>query len=84
MIERKLSKGQGRIFFALQQQRMEIEKAFNEVLEAEQEQIEMLRKIYDLPEGKYLVKKKEDGSLVMVMLNPVEPEENQAKAGAEK
>ena len=83
MIEQKLSKGQARIFFALQQQRMEIEKVFNEVLEAEQEQIEMLRKMYDLPKGQYLVKSEADGGLVMVMQESAEEEKNAAKAGVE-
>ena len=85
MIERKLSKAQGRVFFALQQQRVEIEHTFQEVLEAEQEQIEMLRKMYELPEGEYLVKSEADGSLVMFMQpkdQPAGPEE--AKAGSKK
>jgi hypothetical protein len=67
MIERKLSKGQARVFYALNQQRVELEHAFQEVIEAEREQIEMLRKMYELPEGEYQVKSEADGSLVMFM-----------------
>lgn len=87
MIERKLSKTQARVFYALKQQRVEIEQAFQEVIEAEREQVEMLRKMYELPEGKYLVKSEADGSLVMFMQpqdKAAEPEKGEAEAGAKK
>lgn len=82
MVKQKLSKGQTRIFVALHQQRVEIEHAFQEIIEAEREQVEMLRKIYELPEGEYLVRSEADGSLVMFMKpkdQPAEPKENEDK-----
>lgn len=65
-IQRMLSKPQGRVFIALAQQRAELQAAFQEVLEAEREQIEMLRRKYDLPEGlDYQVRQEADGALVL-------------------
>jgi hypothetical protein len=74
MIERKLSKSQGRVFLALHQQKMELQAAYQEVIAAEGEQIEMLRKHFELPEGEYIVKNTADGGLVMVQQEPKKDE----------
>ncbi len=87
MIERKLSKGQARVFYGLQQQRMELEHAFQEVMDAEREQVEMLRKMYELPKGDYLVRREADGDLVMFMQpkdKAADPEGSEAEDSAEK
>ena len=65
MIERKLSKTQKRIFIALSQQKQRLNEQFAEIVEAEQEQIEMLRQRYDLPEGEYQLRQEQNGDLVL-------------------
>jgi small-conductance mechanosensitive channel len=57
MIERILSKTQGRTVLALVRERDEItrnaQEQINELNEAIDEQVDMLRAHFDLPEGKY-------------------------------
>ena len=66
MIQRTLSKVQGRVFVALAQQKAELQRAFQEIVEAETEQIAMLREKYELPEGlKYSVRQEGDGAIVL-------------------
>jgi len=76
MIERKLSKTQGRIFIALAQQRQELQQAFREIVEAEQEQIELLRQHYDLPEGQYRLRQEENGDVIMYRVQETAEEDN--------
>lgn len=66
MEKQKLSNGQAKVFYMLVQQKMELERAFQEVQEAEREQVEMLRTMYALPEGEYAVIREADGSLAMI------------------
>jgi len=65
MVERILSKTQKRIFVALAQQRAELQDAFQEVAEAERDQIEMLRERYGMPEGTYQLRQENDGRVVL-------------------
>jgi len=75
MIQRTLSKAQGRVFIALAQQKAELQQAFKEVLEAEQEQVEMLRVRYGLPEGRYSIRQEAGGEIVLFVVP--EPEKAQ-------
>lgn len=70
MIERKLSNPQVRIFMALSGQRMELQKQFQEILDAEKEQIEMLRKHFELPEGEYQIRQEPTGDVIMFLVEP--------------
>lgn len=49
----RLTQSQVRILIGLSQQRMEIQRAFNEVAESEQEYLRLLQSHYKLPEGEY-------------------------------
>lgn len=82
MIQRTLSKTQKRVFVALSRQKDELGQAFQEVLEAEKEQIEMLRKHFDLPEGRYDLRQEDDGSVVIyqVLEEATEEEINEEEA----
>jgi len=87
MIERKLSKPQTRVFIALARQRNELQAAFQEVLDAEKDQIEMLREHYELPEGEYQVQLSPDGEAVLRFVEPPkepEPKKGQPKKGQKK
>lgn len=87
MIERKLSKTQVRIFVALAQQRAELQQQFQEVVEAEREQIEMLRKQYGLPEGEYQIRQEQNGDVILFMQpedKAADPEDGKAEAGEKK
>jgi hypothetical protein len=87
MIERKLSKTQVRIFVALSQQRAELQQQFQEIVEAEREQIEMLRKQYGLPEGEYQIRQEQNGDVIMFMQpedKPADAEDGKAEAGEKK
>ena len=53
MSERILSKTQARVFIALAQQKAELQKQYQEISEAEAEQVELLREKFGLPEGVY-------------------------------
>ncbi len=79
MIERKLSKTQIRVFQGLAQQRTELQSAFAEVVQAENEQIEMLRKQYDLPEGNYHLRQEATGDVVMYLAEPEIEEKGKPK-----
>lgn len=72
-IERKLSQAQKRIFVGLSQQRMEAIQALQEIDEAQNEQIEMLRQKYDLPEGEYQLRQEPSGDVIMFAV-PESPE----------
>lgn len=54
--EIKLDKPQVRIFAGLMIQREELQKSFQEVVNAEKQQIELLVKHYNLEDGEYIVK----------------------------
>lgn len=54
--EIKLNKPQVRIFAGLMIQREELQKSFQEVVDAEKQQIELLVKHYNLEDGEYIVK----------------------------
>jgi hypothetical protein len=87
MIERKLSKTQVTVFAALAQQRAELQQQFQRAVEAEREQIEMLRKQYGLPEGEYQIRQEQNGDVIMFMqpeVQPADPEEDEAEAGVKK
>ena len=75
MIERKLSKTQGRIFIALAQQRQELQQAFREIVGAEREQIELLRQHYGLPDGQYRLRQEQNGDVVMYRANDLAKDE---------
>jgi hypothetical protein len=62
-----LNKAQARVFIALAQQRQELQEAFREILDAEREQVEMLRARYGLPEGAYQIRQEPDGTLVLFL-----------------
>lgn len=64
-IERKLSKVQMRAFVGFTQQRQELVAAIQEVMEAEQAQLEMLRIHFDLPEGKYQVRQEQNNDVIL-------------------
>lgn len=81
MIERKLSKTQSRVFMALAAQKQELQQAFQEVVTAEQEQIEMLRAKYDLPEGDYQLRQEQDGTVVMFAMPEEAEEAEEAEEG---
>ena len=57
---------------ALAMQRMQIEKAYSEIAEAEREQCRVLVKFYDLPDGEYNFKQEQDGSVYLVSIEPKE------------
>jgi hypothetical protein len=65
MTEKKLTKSQARVFFMLHQQKQELTRAYQEIVEVEREQIEMVRKLHGLPEGPCLVRQEADGSLIL-------------------
>lgn len=54
--EIKLDKSQVRIFAGLMIQREELQKSFQEVVDAEKQQIELLVKSYGLEDGEYIIK----------------------------
>lgn len=54
--EIKLDKPQVRIFAGLMIQREELQKSFQEVVNAEKQQIELLVKHYNLEDGEYIIK----------------------------
>lgn len=54
--EIKLDKPQVRIFAGLMIQREELQKSFQEVVDAEKQQIELLVKSYGLEDGEYIIK----------------------------
>ena len=54
--EIKLDKQQVRIFAGLMIQREELQKSFQEVVDAEKQQIELLVKHYNLEDGEYIIK----------------------------
>ena len=75
MIERKLSKTQIRVFAALAQQRAELQAAFQEVVEAEKEQIETLRRHFGLPDGEYRLRQDPSGDVALyAVATPVKEE----------
>lgn len=80
-IQRKLSKTQARVFIALAQQRRELQAAWQEVQQAEGEQVEMLRRHYDLPEGEYRLRQDEDGSLSLVRAPDAEAPDAEPEEG---
>jgi hypothetical protein len=55
-MEQKLTKTQIRTLTALAAQRNELQEIFKELVEAENEQVQMLVKYYGLPDGEYKVK----------------------------
>lgn len=65
MIERRLSKQQRRVFVALARERQRLQAAFQEVIIAEQQQVEMLRAYYDLPDGQYQIREEANGTAVL-------------------
>ncbi len=70
-IERELSKLQIRVFAALvAQQRQELQRVFEEIAETQQEQIEMLRVKYALPEGEYQVRQERTGEVFLFAVQP--------------
>jgi hypothetical protein len=73
-MEQILSKAQARVFIALAQQRQELQGTFREILEAEHLQVEMLRKVFGLPDGEYQIRQ-DGGDLVLFR---VEQEESPA------
>jgi hypothetical protein len=79
MIQRTLSKTQGRVFVALSQQKAELQRAYQEIQEAEAEQVEMLRVKYDLPEGRYSIRQEAGGEIVLFAV----PEPEKAKPQVE-
>ena len=85
MIQRKLSKPQSTIFLSLAQQKAGIQQAmqqqqrtFMDLLEAEKEQLEMLRRHFDLPEGEYHVRQ-EPGDGALVLFRAEKPAEAQPR-----
>lgn len=81
-IERTLSKTQKRIFVGLSQQRQEAIQALQEINEAQNEQIEMLRQKYDLPEGEYQIRQERNGDVVMFAVPKPKEDEKEADQDA--
>ena len=67
MVERILSKAQGRVFVALARQKQEIQETYQEIVDAEVEQVELLLERYGLPEGTYHIRQERDGRLVLFL-----------------
>ena len=65
MSERILSKTQARVFIALGQQKAELQKQYQEIMDAEAEQVELLREKFGLPEGVYQLRQEPGGELVL-------------------
>ena len=65
MEEHTLTSTETRVFAALTAQKQALTQAFDEVLEAEREQCEYLRRKHGLPEGEYSVRQEPDGSVVL-------------------
>lgn len=65
-IERKLSKTQLRVFIGLAQQRQELQEVLQEILDAEEEQLEALRVRFGLPEGKYALRQASKDEVLFV------------------
>jgi hypothetical protein len=84
MIQRKLNKSQILVFAALEQQQMELQSAFQELVKAKGEQIEMLRVHFGLPEGKYQIARQPEGSVAIVRVEtPGEAKEKGAEGASE-
>lgn len=64
-MEQKLTKAQAHVFIALAQQKAELNRVFKEILDAEAEQMELLRVHYQLAEGTYDLRQEKDGSLLL-------------------
>jgi len=75
MTERILSKTQARVFIALAQQKAELQKQYQEIMDAEAEQVELLREKFELPEGVYQLRQEPGGELVLFAPDPPEGEE---------
>ena len=75
MTERILSKTQARVFIALAQQKAELQKAYQEISEAEAEQVELLREKFGFAEGVYQLRQEPGGELVLFSQDPPEVEE---------
>lgn len=73
-MEQKLSKGQVKVIMFLEQQKEDARKLYNEFVEAEQEQLSMIAKYYNLPvSSSYSLKQHEDGLAIFseeMMLSP--------------
>jgi len=66
MTERILSKTQARVFIALAQQKAELQKQYQEIMDAEAEQAELLREKFGFPAGvQYQIRQNQDGDLVL-------------------
>lgn len=59
-----LSKTEEVVFLTLEERKQRLQELFADVLEAQKEQIEFLRKKYNLPEGEYNLRA-ENGALIM-------------------
>ena len=83
MIQRQLSKAQGHIVQALALESTQLKAQLVETQNAINEQAELLRKHYDLPEGEALFTQGPDGWLIAVKPAPKPEAEAEAKAKAE-
>lgn len=61
----KLTNSQTRVLIGLSQQRMELQKQFEEINEAETEYLEMLKNKHNLKNGEYRLEQKEDGIYIV-------------------
>lgn len=65
-MKKKLTNGQVLLLRALTQKREEIVQALREIAEAEQDQLKMLVKFYDLPEDKDFMVRQEGEEVFLV------------------
>lgn len=79
-MEQKLSQSQKYIIFHIAQKKEELKKAFDELLQMEQEQLQMIIKYYDLPIGKYALKQNEDDVILFLEEESFDMEKFQEEA----
>jgi hypothetical protein len=65
-MKKRLSKSQIKIFMILSQQKREIQRKMQEIVEAEDEQVKMIAKYFDFPDGNYQII--QDGEEVFIKL----------------
>jgi hypothetical protein len=64
-MEKKLTESQVRVFVALAEQKAKVQQEFERILEAEQEQVELLRAAFGFPDGEYTLRQSDDGVMLL-------------------
>lgn len=81
-MEQKLSQSQKYIIFHIAQKKEELKKLFDELLQTEQEQLQMIIKYYDLPTGAYSIKQLGDDVILFSEEAGFDSEKFQQEAAA--